>query len=72
MGDPGTVSEGGRLAVFEGAKDLRSSGRTVEEKTFVWTKAQGGPRMTHGKEEQLSYGLRKGVTEEMELQTARS
>lgn len=44
------------MAIFEGAKDLRSNGRALKEKKVMWTKAQGKPGMTHEKEKQLSDG----------------
>ena len=42
--------DGGRtLAIFQGAKDLRLSGRTFKKKETTWTKAHGKPCMTHEK-----------------------
>lgn len=40
--------DGGRtLAIFQGGKDLRLSGRTFKKKETTWTKAHGKSRTTH-------------------------
>lgn len=51
-----SFSESGRtLAIFEGGKDLRSSGRTFKEKENVWAKAQGRSQTAHEKGIQFSH-----------------